>query len=287
MFRLPKTSSLSICHIGGKNIRSSYIMGQDMLRFSKRDMGATSVAEILAVVGICEIYWGQGRGVDMMWSHFVDHKLVGHLCGHISDCSFFQKWKPVQKCRWYCLMPVMRQILVTVCSSPMWSHVCLSHVNQMWKSLQKEKVWWLPLCHSKLVTYVVTCWSQLVGHRMLTVGLLFEGSKECDALVVQFLQFLNGWTRLVEPACTFSPVTVKWLSSVFLYFWRVCVIASPLPVQPPGMPLPKNYRICDVFRTLCLYLSIFSLIIGTSRHIPTKQLFLDALASLRPIIKID
>ena len=170
-------------------------------------------------------------------------------------------------------MPVMRQILVTVCSSPMWSHVCLSHVNQMWKSLQKEKVWWLPLCHSKLVTYVVTCWSQLVGHRMLTVGLLFEGSKECDALVVQFLQFLNGWSRLVEPACTFSPVTVKWLSSVFLYFWRVCVIASPLPVQPPGMPLPKNYRICDVFRTLCLYLSIFSLIIGTSKHIPTKQLF--------------
>ena len=90
MFRLPKTSSLSICHIGGKNIRSSYIMGQDMRRFSKRDMGATSMAEILAVVGICEIYWGQGGVVDMMWSHFVDHKLVGHLCGHISDCSFFR-----------------------------------------------------------------------------------------------------------------------------------------------------------------------------------------------------
>ena len=181
--------------------------------------------------------------------------------------------KTSPKCRWYCLMPVMRQILVTVCSSPMWSHVCLSHVNQMWKSLQKEKVWWLPLCHSELVTYVVTCWSQLVGHRMLTVGLLFEGSKECDALVVQFLQFLNGWSRLVEPACTFSPVTVKWLASVFLYFWRVCVIASRLPVQQPGMPFPKNYRICDVFRTLCLYLCIFSLMIGSSRHIPTKQLF--------------
>ena len=28
--------------------------------------------------------------MDMMWSHFVDHKLVGHLCGHISDCSFFR-----------------------------------------------------------------------------------------------------------------------------------------------------------------------------------------------------
>ena len=44
-------------------------MGQDMRRFSKRDMGATSMAEILAVVGICEIYRGQGgRG----GGHIVD-----------------------------------------------------------------------------------------------------------------------------------------------------------------------------------------------------------------------
>ena len=67
-----------------------------MRRFSKRDMGATSVAEILAVVGICEIYWGQGGGVghdvvtlcwpqvgwSPMWSYF--------------RLYFFQKWKPVQ-----------------------------------------------------------------------------------------------------------------------------------------------------------------------------------------------
>ena len=59
------------------------LMGQDMWRFSKRDMGATSVAEILAVVGICEIYWGQGGsghdvitlcwpqvGWSPMWSYF-------------------------------------------------------------------------------------------------------------------------------------------------------------------------------------------------------------------------
>ena len=95
MFRLPKTSSLSICHIGGKNVRSSWgrICG-DFQRGTWGQQAWLKYWQLLVFVRFIEV-----KGGEWTWcghTLLTTSWLVTYVVIFQIVVFFLQKWKPVQ-----------------------------------------------------------------------------------------------------------------------------------------------------------------------------------------------